>query len=830
LLLKKAEAGVYQTTNAQGQNLTHLFAKNASRIGEDLFHKILGKLETKHLDFGSADNAGRTSLHYAAEAGSVKLATWLLERGLNVNAADAEDVTPLGHVLKSSFGKTVEFARASIESGLDLNKRLRDGKKEHTALTYIVAHDKNFDTFVTLHELGADINLGDSDGWTPLIHLIRQNKFAKIQSLLTTFQVDTRVVDKEGRTIIHHAVQQREFGSYENVDMLEYLVKLADINKPDKHGHTPLYYAKRQLSGRLAAVLSKHRAKDLDMSETVRRVQTSILNEIDFPTRRFNFEEDFERFVEQCRQDAENKRMKLDERVKVDPQATGNYEVVYDGNDPYDCYMIKVDISHGYYSGNTFYKMQILREKVRDVYVVFTRWGRVGTPGQYQQTPFSTVEEASKEFCSIFKSKSGNLWEDRHNFVKNNKKYRLVPVVVRNKFEDYVKAFNHQDPRLPKTELSKELYSLIRRLCNYKIIVNTLKTRFQFNSAEVPIHSLTRERVSDAQGVLDAISKALKAYEEARNKKQFEEIYEYAEELTKLTSEFYELIPNANYKSESIPPITSNYQLQNLQRLMADLTYLEVVIKLIGAATYNVPRVNPVDYCFDCLGMKVMVLDRSTEEFKLLKKYVRRGELHQPGQKTSISNIFAIERVGERDGIRNWDQIGNHMLLWHGTKPENVVGILQTGFRIAPACAESTGAMFGEGIYFTDVFSKGYNYTSGSFHHHNLGRNSQKKMKPPKKYMFLCEVALGKSNTFYNSKEVTDLPNSKFHSVKGVGREGPDPAGNVYLPSGCIVPLGKSIRTPEPKLPQGEWWGLNYNEYVVYDTTQVRIRYLLELR
>jgi ankyrin repeat protein len=115
LLLKKADAGVYQTTNAEGQNLTHLFAKNSSRISDDLFSKILGKLEAKSLDFGSADRAGRTSLHYAAEAGSVKLAGWLLERGLDVNKADGGNVTPLGHILKSAFPKTVEFAQAGIE-------------------------------------------------------------------------------------------------------------------------------------------------------------------------------------------------------------------------------------------------------------------------------------------------------------------------------------------------------------------------------------------------------------------------------------------------------------------------------------------------------------------------------------------------------------------------------------------------------------------------------------------------------------------------------------------------------------------------------------------
>lgn len=208
---------------------------------------------------------------------------------------------------------------------------------------------------------------------------------------------------------------------------------------------------------------------------------------------------------------------------------------------------------------------------------------------------------------------------------------------------------------------------------------------------------------------------------------------------------------------------------------------------------------------------------------------MRKGEIHNPQQKTSISNVYAVERIGERENIKTWDKIGNKMLLWHGTKPENIVGILQTGFRIAPACAETTGAMFGPGVYFTDLFSKSYNYTTG-VNYHGFGNQQKNKIKPPKKYVFLCEVALGHSRKLYNSEQVTDIPNSKFHSVMGVGRTGPNPDGNVYLPSGCIVPLGNSISTPEPKLPQGQWWGLNHNEFVVYDTTQVRIKYMIEIK
>ena len=39
---------------------------------------------------------------------------------------------------------------------------------------------------------------------------------------------------------------------------------------------------------------------------------------------------------------------------------------------------------------------------------------------------------------------------------------------------------------------------------------------------------------------------------------------------------------------------------------------------------------------------------------------------------------------------------GNKMLLWHGSRLSNMVGILSEGLRIAPKSAPSTGFMFGK--------------------------------------------------------------------------------------------------------------------------------------
>lgn len=50
------------------------------------------------------------------------------------------------------------------------------------------------------------------------------------------------------------------------------------------------------------------------------------------------------------------------------------------------------------------------------------------------------------------------------------------------------------------------------------------------------------------------------------------------------------------------------------------------------------------------------------------------------------------------------------MLLWHGSRVSNFVGILSQGLRIAPPEAPASGYLFGKGIYLADMAEKSINY------------------------------------------------------------------------------------------------------------------------
>jgi hypothetical protein len=86
-------------------------------------------------------------------------------------------------------------------------------------------------------------------------------------------------------------------------------------------------------------------------------------------------------------------------------------------------------------------------------------------------------------------------------------------------------------------------------------------------------------------------------------------------------------------------------------------------------------------------------------------------------------------------------------------------------------------------------------------------------------------VALGNvrelTNADFNASRLP--PNT--HATKGVGRTQPDPTQTHTLPDGTLVPLGRGVPSGRPDARH-----LEYNEYIVYDVSQIRIRYLLKVR
>lgn len=89
--------------------------------------------------------------------------------------------------------------------------------------------------------------------------------------------------------------------------------------------------------------------------------------------------------------------------------------------------------------------------------------------------------------------------------------------------------------------------------------------------------------------------------------------------------------------------------------------------------------------------------------------------------------------------------------------------------------------------------------------------------------MILSEVALGKMYERLQAETGLLKAPAGYHSTKGCGRVQPDASKSITLDNGCVVPLGTTQAT------SGSGYRLEYNEFIVYDVSQVRMKYLIKL-
>ena len=102
----------------------------------------------------------------------------------------------------------------------------------------------------------------DSYGRTCLNYAVLENNLSFLKMLIndTGNNIDKNAVDKDGKSLIHYCVSLNNFGSYENKDMLNYLLdnKFLSTSK-DNFNKTPLDYALEQKSLNILEILKNRK-------------------------------------------------------------------------------------------------------------------------------------------------------------------------------------------------------------------------------------------------------------------------------------------------------------------------------------------------------------------------------------------------------------------------------------------------------------------------------------------------------------------------------------------------------------------------------------------
>lgn len=139
----------------------------------------------------------------------------------------------------------------------------------------------------------------------------------------------------------------------------------------------------------------------------------------------------------------------------------------------------------------------------------------------------------------------------------------------------------------------------------------------------------------------------------------------------------------------------------------------------------------------------------------------------------------------------------NVAMLLHGSRTVNISGILRTGLRMPKQLVgvQITGFLLGEGAYFADDWRKSDGYTSrpGAYYAGSGGIGGRGA------FMFLADVTLGTPECCRVAR------------------------GYKNPPPGCHSVFGKAHFTD-----MGYGSKLQNNEWVVYDTSQISLRYLVE--
>jgi poly [ADP-ribose] polymerase 2/3/4 len=258
--------------------------------------------------------------------------------------------------------------------------------------------------------------------------------------------------------------------------------------------------------------------------------------------------------------------------------------------------------------------------------------------------------------------------------------------------------------------------------------------------------------------------------------------------------------------------------------LLENLTDMRLANEIMKSAKAGTDAsINLLDRQYEGLGMQEMTpLEIVSQEYVQLRDYLKNSVVYIHNIAYRVHDIFRIERSGESDRFSTsmYAKIPNsdRRLLWHGSRSTKFGGILSQGLRIAPPEAPVSGTCSGKACIW------------------RLSRQSLPTIPRPTSgnvgLLLLCEVELGKpsvklTDADYNAGERAQEANR----ISTLGLDQTIPAG--WKDAGCVHPALQGMSMPDTvtrrKRSDGAGMGLLYNEYIMYDVAQLRLRYLTRM-
>lgn len=475
---------------------------------------------------------------------------------------------------------------------------------------------------------------------------------------------------------------------------------------------------------------------------------------------------------------------------------------------------------------NKYFHVAVVKSRINKNWYTYMEWGRVGAKvPQFQFIECSSENEAQKVFadkCHEKNDKRG-IWETIAGIKTLAPKKGKDVYLVRNLatrstgLPDAKKIKTNDSTAAPKIIKSTSSDSASIDAKSRKLLDDLYGGTVSYTKGIMADDSIpSQSAISQGYQILDEAKKIIgkigpSVDDQIKNK-----------DLRKLSTEIYSRIPKK--KALNTPDSVWILSQDNILMWENDLNAFE-------SALSSQSTDDEVKDTYSDLNLSMNWIDPNTELGKFLYSWWPNATAnkHYSVKSMNIKNIWAVNRNDEdksfnacQEKLKNTKfnemplfqpkkridldenqskiyESTNTRLLFHGSRSVNISGILKTGFRNPKELTNVsiTGAMFGTAVCYTaDDWKKSAGYTSirGSFWSRGDGAIAKREA-----FMFAVDTVLG--NPFV----------------------APGPRGYAGPPKGHHCVFGKGSNHDRYKNS-----GVENNEWVIFDKSQIKIRYLLE--
>ena len=453
-------------------------------------------------------------------------------------------------------------------------------------------------------------------------------------------------------------------------------------------------------------------------------------------------------------------------------------------------YAVTLNYTNVQRNNNKFYIIQLLQDVHTKKYGVLYRWGRIGFFGQVNYVIYETFEEAREAFLTKLQGKL------EYGYIKIKMEAKIKEEKLDNKID------------LSDDGLIKPLANLIRLVFDLKSM-NQQIVKIGYDSDKIPLGQLSPEVIKEGYQYLNQIEKIIDEKNNNICKINTKEIYD-------LSSKYFSIIPHnfgMNHMHKFV--INSPERIKEENELLDSIKNIKIVSGILQQ-----DKSKSMNEGKDEISLKekldefiynIKFIPKDDNIYSIIDKYLSKSNQIKNSPKIKLNDLFWVEEKNAMN-IKYDKNYKNRKLLWLGVAIPNFANIFKNGISLPPEEAPIFSYMFGKGIYFSDIAIKSF---YNSHPQNNIG------------ILLLCEVGLGdlEERLKADIKLPQTLSEGK-NSVKVLGMNYPDEKGNYSDENGVEIPMGDILINRDES--KKTYFG--FNEYIVYNLEQIKIKYIAKVQ